>query len=480
MSVRRLLLVFLALPLLVACAGGPQRSGLASTPAIIVTADARGGYQRIEHFGVSAAWWAQDVGTWPEPTRKAMLDLLFDPHKGIGLEVVRYNLGGGKAEGRAAGILDPWHSVECPLMPEGGLDWSRDAAAMSVIDGAVERGAKVIVFCNSPPASMTVTGAPAGNGNRCNLRPDAQESFAAYLARCAWDLNLRWPLLAISPINEPQWPWAPTNGQEGCHYSPQEAASVLTATATALARQGLSLLLSMPESGGWGVGGNHEYIEAITASFAEKPELAASIGDYAIHPYWGAPKDRDALSALLSSQPSMGEIWITEWTELRSGKDKGMRAALVLADTVHDDFVHGNASSWQYWIAASKYDYADGLLYVDPRARTFETTKKLWALGNWSRFVKPGAFRLACSASEIGPLRISAFKNGDGSIVFVVVNNAKSGSFPLRLELSSGELPRRSARSWETSSKRDLGEIAFNRRRPFSFASESVTTVVFR
>ena len=51
---------------------------------------------------------------------------------------------------------------------------------------------------------------------------------------------------------------------------------------------------------------------------------------------------------------------------------------------------------------------------------------------------------------------------------------------PLRLELSSGELPRRSARAWETSSKRDLGEIAYNRWRPYSFASESVTTVVFR
>lgn len=480
----RLPSALLALPFLIACAGEPRldRPAFAAQP-LTLTADSRAAFQRIEHFGASAAWWAQDLGTWPASARDAVLDLLFDAERGIGLKVVRYNLGGGKDEGRAAGIADPWRSAECPLRPDGSLDWSRDEAAMSVVDGAVARGAKVILFCNSPPAAMTVTGAPTGAGGACNLRRDAADSFASYLARCAGELSARWPLVALSPINEPQWDWEPKNGQEGCHYSPDEAAQVIAKTASALAREGLDLPILTPESGAWGVDHNRGYIEAVASSIVRQPELASSLGSYAVHSYWSGPGDRDALSSFFSLLPlslAAKGTWTTEWTEMRAGKDSGMRAALVLADTVHDDLVRGRAASWQYWIAVSKYDYADGLLYVDPEARSFETTKKLWALGNWSRFVKPGARRLACDSGAARGLRVSAFGNPDGSFVFVVVNDGQRSTPPLSFRIAgTGRRPSQ-GRAWETSAARSLEEVPLEVDRPRPFPAASVTTVVLR
>lgn len=477
---RRFSFVFLALLLLAGCAGGPRPVRPDSAPSLLVTADSRRALQRIEHFGASAAWWAQDVGGWPEATRAAILDLLFDPEKGIGLEVVRYNLGGGKAEGEAAGIQDPWRSAECPLRPDGSLDWSRDAAAMGIVDGAVARGAKVVLFCNSPPASMTVTGSPTGNGESCNLRPEAVDAYASYLARCARELSARWPLIALSPINEPQWPWGPRNGQEGCHYSQSEAAGLLARTAAALAREGLALPLSLPESGEWSLRHNREYLDAIFLSLEREPELDAALGNYAVHSYWSGREDRNSLSSLLDELLPLRETWITEWTEMRGGRDRGMRAALALAETLHEDLVHGNAVSWQYWIAVSKYDYADGLLYANPRARSFETTKKLWALGNWSRFVRPGACRLPCPEAPAKDLLVSAFWNPDRSLVFVVVNKSRKSSPPIGFACSGGSPLPASARAWETSARRDLEEVPVDPERPLRFPPQSVTTLVFR
>lgn len=57
--------------------------------------------QQIEGFGVSGAWWAQDVGGWSQVNRDRITDLLFDQQKGIGLTIYRYNIGAG------SGIIDP-------------------------------------------------------------------------------------------------------------------------------------------------------------------------------------------------------------------------------------------------------------------------------------------------------------------------------------------------------------------------------------
>ncbi len=476
--------IWLVLPLFVlsSCAGGQVRERLTAenTPPLAVTADPAVEGQIVRHFGVSAAWWAQDIGTWQTPERDEVLDYLFNRKTGIGLEIIRYNLGGGKKEGRAGGISDSWRSAECPLMPDGSLDWSRDEAAMKVVDGAVARGAQVILFCNSPPASMTVTGSPTGNGRACNLRPDQYGAFADYLARVSLELSKRWPLAALSPINEPQWAWAPGKGQEGCHYSEAEALALLDATALSLSSIHLRLPLSSPESCGWKLDRNNDYVRAI-ATYTESSPVADSIHNYAVHSYGSALMDRSALSHVLAQRLPGRETWITEWTELRGIRDAGMPAALALANTVHEDLVYGCASSWQYWIALSKYNYADGLIYVDPDTREIEPAKKLWALGNWSRFVRPGARRVGCSVEKgsggNSGIRLSAYRNRDGSYVFVCVNNYDKPSDPLRFCLKKGRLPSH-VRVWETSKERNLEPAAWHAG-GLRLAAKSITTIIF-
>ena len=70
-------------------------------------------------------------------------------------------------------------------------------------------------------------------------------------------------------------------------------------------------------------------------------------------------------------------------------------------------------------------DYKDGLIRVYDREHRGRDSRLLWALGNYSRFVRPGAVRYnITSDQEEDPygLMASAFRNKDNSWVVVVIN----------------------------------------------------------
>lgn len=117
--------------------------------------------------------------------------------------------------------------------------------------------------------------------------------------------------------------------------------------------------------------------------------------------------------------------------------DFSMRTALYVARMIHYDLVYGNACSWSWWRAAGG-NYKDGLLriYSSDRMRTGYAvdSKLLWAFGNYSRFIRPGAVRLTVEAcdrhgndiaeGDTQPygIMLSAYRNKDGKMVAVVIN----------------------------------------------------------
>ena len=50
--------------------------------------------QQFEGWGTSLCWWANVVGGFPDPLRDQLMDLVFSPKTGLGLEICRYNIGG--------------------------------------------------------------------------------------------------------------------------------------------------------------------------------------------------------------------------------------------------------------------------------------------------------------------------------------------------------------------------------------------------
>ena len=114
-----------------------------------------------------------------------------------------------------------------------------------------------------------------------------------------------------------------------------------------------------------------------------------------------------------------------------------MRTALYVARVIHHDLVYGNAESWSWWRALGG-DYRDGLIRVLSndgwKSGKAIDSKLLWALGNYSRFIRPGARRYDMQVSDAQGklikdgdtepygLMLSAYKNQDGSWVVVAIN----------------------------------------------------------
>ena len=111
-----------------------------------------------------------------------------------------------------------------------------------------------------------------------------------------------------------------------------------------------------------------------------------------------------------------------------------------MARVIHNDLVHANAAAWHWWLAVSPYDYKDGLVYID-KSKTdgnYYPSKMLWALGNYSRFIRPGAVRVEASADQASAkndmLLVSAYRDaGAGKLITVIVN---SDIKPVNLRLS--------------------------------------------
>jgi hypothetical protein len=115
-----------------------------------------------------------------------------------------------------------------------------------------------------------------------------------------------------------------------------------------------------------------------------------------------------------------------------------MKTALYVARIIHHDLVYANASAWQWWRAVGTGNYKDGLIYAHPDKSlidgSFTDSKLMWVLGNYSRFIRPGAIRLGIIAyntqGKIIPegdtdpfsLMISAYLNKNNKPVAVVIN----------------------------------------------------------
>lgn len=98
---------------------------------------------------------------------------------------------------------------------------------------------------------------------------------------------------------------------------------------------------------------------------------------------------------------------------------------VAMAKVIVDDLTILNAKEWDWWLGCSYGVYPDGLVYLNPDDHSdIQTSKRLWCLGNFSRFIEEGAVRIACS-SGVDTLASCAFVNQDNSTVVVYVNNTQ-------------------------------------------------------
>jgi len=469
-------------------------------------------YQHMDNFGASDAWSCQFIGNWPKEKANKIADLLFSKDtladgspKGIALSLWRFNIGAGSAQqADSSGIKNEWRRAASFLNADGTYNWSNQAGQEWFLNVAKERGVKQFLgFVNSPPVNFTINGKSYTTGGKTNLSADKYDAYADYLATVVKGVKKTTGIEFnyISPVNEPQWDWS-DGSQEGCPYTNAEMASLVRSIDRSFTQHKVQSKILVGEAG------------SITYLFsaADKPAKGNQINDFfkqgspdyigdlknvnktiIAHSYFTtspmatAIKLRQQLMQAVSDIPGLS-YWESEYCILgnNSGeidgnkRDLGIDAALYLARVIYTDLTAANASAWQWWTAISPVDYKDGLIYIDQNKSNgnFYTSKMLWVVGNYSRFIRPGAIRVdagvAGESSLKSPLLISAFKDGKTLAVVIVNNNTED--VPVNLNTGNNKIT--NIKAYITSVSADLNpqniaDAASN----ISIQGRSVTTI---
>ena len=401
-------------------------------------------YQTFEGIGASGAWWAQLVGGWEHidtasglSVRDKIAELLYSKDKGIGMNIYRYNIGGGSVHSGKGEYSQPLRATECFEVSAGKYDWNRDKNAVYMMKKAVENGAdEVVLFVNSPIERLTKNGLAHNKKYQLfheNISKKNYREFAKYcLDVTEHFVNEGVPVKYLSPVNEPIWVW--NGGQEGCFYRPGSVRKVFEVFAEELEKRPAlrNVKLSGVESGDlrW-------FNKSYTRQLLKNEKVRKYLDAVDVHSYClpipipiNIPFLNDRIGFVKRFKKWMDKkypdvpIKMSEWTHMQGGRDYGMDSAIVTASVMYEDFTILGATVWQHWIAVSEVDYCDGLIYINIPENTFEITKRYYVTGNYTKYISLGAKRIDASVDDEDVL-ITAFKDEE-KITLVIVNKSET------------------------------------------------------
>lgn len=451
---------------------GHASAGAATAP-IRVSPQRR--LRTMEGWGTALSWGANIIGGWADvDARTEIVDLLFDPRRGLGLNSTRYNIGATENPSHDHMRLGSTIPSFWPERP-GEWDDTQDARQRWVLEEAIARGVdRVSSFVSSPHYWWTRSGCTAGAADGGdNLLPEHLDDYAAYLVDVVTLFRRRWDITidSLTPLNEPAASWWKAMGrQEGCGYSRPYQAEVLTAVGRALADAGLDgdTLLSMPEE--WAPSWTLDTVDDYDAD-----DVAAYLGLVSTHSYGDdAPRDDLRRWAHERGLP-------IEMAEYGTPGDAGYEPqhvtnALNLARRLNQDLRQLQPDTWTIWNAVesieenSVADTCWGLIHASYTAGTeqFYVAKQYYGFANYVRFIRPG-FTLV----DIGdPDAVAAYDERTRRLVIVYVSYDDADR-TVTFDLSAFASPAGMVKRARTSATENLARL-----RPERYHHHAYTTTI--
>jgi glucosylceramidase len=411
-----------------------QPAGVLGPPAAdapTITIDATRRYQRMEGLGASITDSSAHLLA-RSPHRDAIMRDLFSPRGGLGLSYLRQPIG---ASDFVAGEPYTYDDV-----PAGQTDFAlrhfsiaHDRPEILPLlrqARALNPSLKVMATPWSPPAWMKTSGSLVGG--RLIDDPRIYRAYARYFVRFVQEYRRAGvPIDAITLQNEPQ-NRAPS-GYPGMDLRDDEEARLVVAVGRELRRAGLQTKI-LGYDHNWSlhpndVGppddpANPEYAR----SLLEDPRANRYLAGTAFHCYSGDPERQSVLHDLFPTK----DIYFTECSGTQSGNP-----ATTFPDTLHWHtrfLTVGAVRNWAKTVITWNLaldpaggphhggcDTCIGVVTIDPATGQATPTADYYVLGHVTRFIRPGAVRV--DSTVAGNAWNVAFRNPDGSLVIVVVND---------------------------------------------------------
>lgn len=397
-------------------------------------------------WGTGLYCWGETLGSSEKLSTEAA-QLLYGEN-GLGMDIVRYDLGGGD-DPRHDHYLNDNAVAEGWWSPNGldtenmlySLDISLDGRQLNTLRkvNSVTEGSAVIEMCSfSPPYFMTNSGCTAGAvySGEDNIREDCYDDYAGYIASAAAKLKETGiNVSSVAPMYEPSslhWR-AFDSAREGCHVSQGDPQSkLITQLRQSLDNKGLSsVTISAADE--------TDMTTAATGMNALTPQAKSYTDRLTVHYISGSADD---LRAAAERRP----VWVTEVDGLyTAGENAGeMSAGLGLGKRIIADINNAGASAWLMWqaVISGTPDLENsylGLVHLDNKTAELKLSQRYYTFGQFSRYIRPSSTVIAVDENTI-----AAYDSSKGELAIVAVNDTAAAK-PVKFSLDGFDLLKTSA-----------------------------------
>lgn len=370
------------------------------------TIDFSADHQRIDGFGFSQTFGRAEVmhgseGLTPEHQRE-VLDLLLDTETGAGLSILRLGVFGIQPDDPGGPDADPDYTWD-------GEDAGQVWLAKEAQDYGVER---FYADAWSAPGYMKTNDDTANGGELCGTPgtdcggEDWRQAYADYLVQYARFYEQEGiDITDLGFTNEPDF----TATYDSMRFNDTQITDFVKIIGPAIAASGLDMNLVCCDAAGWNR--QVQYTNAIEAD----PEAEQWIDIHSGHSY---------VTSARSPLPTEDTTWMSEYALSSNAWNEawdagGSNSGLALANDIHDTLTRAEVNAYITWFGASLGTTA-APIQLD--GADYHVSKRLWATAAYSRFIRPEAHRTE-AATDAQLVKISAYRNADGSRVVNLINN---------------------------------------------------------
>jgi glucuronoarabinoxylan endo-1,4-beta-xylanase len=400
-------------------------------------------YQELEGFGASGTWYEN----WllAHPLKNEIYDVLFGQ---LGLDILS---------------LQNTYDIRDIYSNE----------ILAAAESSLGHPLKILLISGAPPAYLignegtapgTLARYPGGGYKYREFAQWWADSLEVYSNH---GINADY----VSVQNEPDWQvnW------DSCKFTPTETAewAGYNLAFEAVYQELASRMTDMPKllaPDSFGCSASRAYIDELIDP--------SHVYGYAHHLYADGDYDNpdSFIPAMQSFAAKYGDKPLFQTEYARLAVEEAFSVALNLARHIHNSLVHEGVCSFCYFNLF--WGDEGGLVTLDfpwqPNPG-YTINHTYYAFKQYSAFTDPGWHRIEASTDSSG-LRISAFKNEDGSKLTVVIINVSD--IYIDLTLSLGSFSPDSSKVYRTSETEHTAYIGtFDQTLPLMLSAETITTV---
>ena len=311
----------------------------------------------------------------------------------------------------------------------------------------------------SPPGWMKDNNSPTGGGH---LLPQYYPHYAKYLAEWVKFVKEKYQtdIYAIGVQNELEF----SEFYCSCQYTPATWRDMLIEVHKRFQAEGIKTKIFGPESMT-----SSQNTPLFMRAVVEDPRAKGCLDILATHGYSdgikmaGGTKSNSALWDVVEKYKM--PLWMTETSGVRGDLATSLNG---VAMEIHNSMVYGQVSGWIYWQYVNNRDRnnPNDLLTATVRGNGPQATvtdifpaKKYYLHKQFSRFIQPGAVRIAATPADSQNVAASAFEHADDKTVTVELINAGAENRQAELTLKTN-LKATKFEVYRTSATEDCAPLA--------------------